>query len=68
MPAPPVGPSQLLRCNWIPLLLSSRLPARFEVISSAGKEGQRVTERAKVTERVRGEGCVCVCVCVCVVC
>lgn len=36
--APPVGPSQLLDCNWIPLLLSSRLPALFEVISSAGKK------------------------------
>ncbi len=42
--APPVGPSQLLHCNWIPALLSSRLPALFEVISSAGKERQRVTE------------------------
>lgn len=52
VPAPPVGPSQLLRCNQILLLLSLRLPALFEVISGAGKkepesnqEGERVTER-----------------------
>ena len=62
MSAPPVGPSQLLRCNWIPLPLSSRLPALFEVISSAGKESGR--EGQRVTARVRGEVCVCVCVCV----
>lgn len=47
MSAPPVWPSQMLRCNWIPLPLSSRLPALFEVISSAGKEGQRGIERGK---------------------
>lgn len=45
VPAPPVGPSQLLCCNQIPIPLSSRLPALFEVISSAGKKSQRAIKK-----------------------
>lgn len=63
--APPVGPSQLLRCNRTRLLsLLKATSASLKLFLVLGKEGQRTTERGqrRVTEGVKGEVCVCVCV------